>query len=114
LTAQDGERCFDDLGVLRCGSQSACTASNVCVRYETVETGAECGTFEDRVLVCGLDDGCVEDGPSRTQHCIRFPGAGEDCRSLPGYQRCAGGLQCDANYRCAWPPAYAPAMGCND
>ncbi|HWP06161.1 MAG TPA: hypothetical protein VNN72_10485 [Polyangiaceae bacterium] len=115
LKGRDGEDCYDDQGLLRCGSQSACTDSNVCVRYEEVATGAECGTFEDSVLVCGLNDGCVQDSTnSGRRHCVPFPGAGEDCRSLPGYQRCAGGMQCDENHLCAWGPVYAPAMGCNE
>lgn len=113
LLGGEGEPCFEGgAGAPECGNGLECTALGRCVRTEAASAGETCGRFEDRVIVCP-DGACVSDAAAtETSRCVDWAGSGEACDKVPGYFRCAVGMECDANFRCAWPPPLIPAVDC--
>jgi hypothetical protein len=99
-----GEPCeMTEGGNPYCGVGTACTTENVCVLVENGDEGDVCGTFADRVVGCP-DGSCEADADDPTlSHCANWAEAGESCKKVPGFERCATGLVC-MNSLCVWPP----------
>jgi hypothetical protein len=112
LLGLPGEVCqMTEGGNPYCGFGTACTTENVCVLIENGDEGDVCGTFADRVVGCP-EGSCEADADDPTvSHCMNFGKAGESCKKVPGFERCATGLLCMGSL-CVWPELMPPPQDC--
>ena len=80
----------------------ACSSEDLCVPLEYAAEGEACGTQAERVIACTGGWCIAPDSESDAGLCATWAGPGESCKKVPGFERCAEGLTCDAGV-CIWP-----------